>query len=101
MAQFAIHGNWRSISALSTLMVLFGMMAFAVAGGLTHLPLDASGVGTRVQFGLGLYLLSFVVIGLGFWSKEDVVAIGGIIALSLLIVLDVLLRIGVLSFNMI
>ena len=101
MAQFAIHGNWRSVSALATLFVFLGMVAYAMAGGLDHLPLDDQGVGKRVQYGIVLYLLSFVIIGLGFWSKEDHIALAGIIGFSSLIVLDIVLRIGVLSFNLI
>lgn len=99
MAQLAIHGNWRSVSALATLFVLIGMIAYASAGGLDSLPKTDAGIGVRVQYGLGLYVLCFVVIGLGFWSKEDAIAVMGITLFSLLMILDVLLRIGVLSFN--
>lgn len=101
MAQFAIHGNWRSISALAVLFVFLGLVAFAVAGGLQTIPVNEKGVATRVQFGLGLYVLSFLVIGLGMWSKEDHIAVMGIIGLNMLIILDIILRIGVLSFNLI
>lgn len=101
MAQFAIHGNWRSISALAAFFVFLGALAYAVAGGLSHLPLNPEGVRTRVWFGLGLYLLSFLVIGLGFWSKEDHIAVAGITGFSLLMILDIILRVGVLSFNLI
>ena len=101
MAQFAIHGNWRSISALTVLFVFLGLLAFAVAGGLETIPVNEQGVAKRVQFGLGLYVLSFLVIGLGMWSKEDHIAVTGIIGLNLLIILDIILRIGVLSFNLI
>ncbi len=85
MAQLAIQGNWKSISALASLLTLFALMGYASIAG--------------VSIGVTLYLLAIVVIFLGFWSKEDSVAIGGIIGLNLLIVLDILLRIGVLSFN--
>lgn len=94
MAQFAVHGTWRSVIALTFLLAFAGLLTFAVAGGL-H---DASKT-ARVYFGLILYLLAFFAIGFGFWSKEDTVAVGGIIGVSLLMILDILLRVGILSYN--
>jgi hypothetical protein len=101
MAQFAIHGGWKSVAALSSLFVLIGMMTYAVAGGLEHLPVNDAGVSKRVSYGLALYGFALLVIILGFWSKEDVIAISGIVGISALLLLDIILRIGVLSFNMI
>lgn len=101
MAQFALHGNWRSVSALAALFVFIGMLTFALAGGLDHLPLDDNGVSKRVQFGLGIYLVAMLATGLGFWSKEDHVAVLGITGLSALMIIDILERVGVLSFNLI
>lgn len=99
MAQFAIHGGWKSVAALASLITFTGLLVFALAGGLHSLPDDDAGTGKRVQFGLMLYLTSILVMFFGFWSKEDVIAIAGIIAFSLLMILDIILRIGVLGFN--
>lgn len=85
MAQLAITGSWKSIAALTSFFVLIGLMGYATV--------------TVTSFGVLLYLLAILVIALGFWSKEDMVAMGGIIGISALIILDILLRIGVLSFN--
>lgn len=94
MAQFAVHGTWRSVIALASLFAFLGLLAFAVAGGTADASKDF-----RLTFGLGLYGLCFLVIVFGFWSQEDSVAIGGIIGLSLLMILDILLRVGILSYN--
>lgn len=99
MAQFALHGSWKSVAALASLLTFVGLLTFSIAGGLDHLPEDDAGTSKRVTFGLVLYLAAFAVIVFGFWSKEDVLAVLGIIALSLLMILDILLRVGVLSFN--
>lgn len=98
MAQFGVHGDWKGIAAFATLFVFFGMLAYATAGGLDHAPDDAGGRAKKVQFGAITYLMVTVAMVLGFWSKEDVVAILGIIGWGLLIVMDVVLKVGVLSF---
>lgn len=85
MAQLTIHGTWKSVVALALLLAFVGLVAFAIASG--------------KSLGLWLYLVVLAVIVFGFWSKEDHVAVGGIMGLSLLVILDVLLRIGVLAFN--
>lgn len=85
MAQLTIHGTWKSIVALACLVSFIGVVAYAVAAG--------------VSLGMWPYVLVIATMVFGFWSKEDHVAIGGIIGLSLLIVLDVVLRIGILAFN--
>lgn len=94
MAQFAVHGTWRSVIALTALFAFLGLLAFAVAGGTAEASKDF-----RVNFGLGLYALALLTIIFGFWSKEDTVAMGGIIGISLLMILDILLRVGILSYN--
>lgn len=94
MAQFAVHGTWRSVIALTFLFAFAGLLTYGVAGGLHDVA-----QGARVKFGLLLYLLAVFTIGFGFWSKEDTVAIGGIVGFSLLIILDILLRVGILSYN--
>ncbi|MEA3200184.1 MAG: hypothetical protein QOE90_1612 [Thermoplasmata archaeon] len=85
MAQLTIHGTWKSIVALACLVAFIGVVAYAVAAG--------------VSLGAWPYLLVIATMVFGFWSREDHIAIGGIIGLSLLIVLDVVLRIGILAFN--
>lgn len=85
MAQFTIHGNWRSIAAFASLFTLIGLVVYALASG--------------ESLGLWLYLAAIVTIFFGFYSKEDHVAVLGITGLSMIIILDVLLRVGVLSFN--
>lgn len=99
MAQFAIHGGWKSVAALASLLTFLGLLTFSLAGGLADLPDNPSGNARRVQYGLVLYVVSFAIIFFGFWSKEDVIAVAGIIALSMLMILDILLRVGVLSYN--
>lgn len=99
MAQFALHGGWKSVAALASLLTFLGLLIFSLAGGLAGIPNDDAGDARRVQYGLLLYAAAFAVIVFGFWSKEDVIAILGIVALSALMILDILLRVGVLSFN--
>ena len=94
MAQFAVHGTWRSVFALASLFALVGGIVYAMAGGV-----PAPAPHALPLFGLMLYVLSIVVIGLGFWSKEDVVAVLGIMALATLVILDILFRIGILGYN--
>lgn len=99
MAQFAVHGGWKSVAALASLLTFLGLLVFALAGGLADIPDTPAGTSKRVSYGLALYVVAFAVIFFGFWSKEDVIAISGIIGLSLLLILDILLRVGVLSYN--
>lgn len=102
MAQFALHGGWKSTAALASLFTFLALLVFTLAGGLDHLPQDKEiGAGNRAMFGTFLYLSAFALTFFGFWSKEDWLAILGIVAVSLLIILDVLLRVGVLSFNLV
>lgn len=102
MAQFALHGGWKSTAALASLFTFLALLIFSLAGGLDHLPQDKEAGGAkRALYGTFLYLAAFALMFFGFWSKEDVLAILGIIAVSLLIILDVLLRVGVLSFNLV
>jgi hypothetical protein len=94
MAQFAVHGTPRSVVALAALFTFVGLLVFAMAGGFP----DAANHKLPL-YGLLLYALAIAVIALGFWSKEDIIAVLGIMALSGLIILDILLRVGVLSYN--
>lgn len=94
MAQLTVHGNWKSVAAMTSLFIFVGLTAFAVAGGVEDKTRTE-----RVNFGLTLYGIAILVIFFGFWSKEDAIAVTGILGISLLLMLDILLRIGVLSFN--
>lgn len=85
MAQFAIHGGWKSVAGLSSLLAFIMLVGYAIAAG--------------DSLGMWPYLTALATIVFGFWSKEDVVAVGGILALSLLMILDILLRVGLLGFN--
>jgi hypothetical protein len=94
MAQFAVHGSWRSVFALAALFSFVGLLVFGMAGGF---PKPA--IHEISPYGALLYVLALAVIVLGFWSQEDVIAVLGIMALSGLVILDILLRVGVLSYN--
>lgn len=85
MAQLAYMGDWKSVFALASLLTLFALMGYA---SIAH-----------VSLGPIIYVIALAVIVLGFWSKEDAIAIGGIVGINLLVILDILLRIGVLGFN--
>jgi hypothetical protein len=85
MAQLTIHGTWKSVVALTMLLSFVGVLAYAMAAG--------------VSMGVWPYLLVILTIAFGFWSKEDHIAIGGIMGFSLLLILDVILRVGILAFN--
>ena len=99
MAQFAVHGGWKSVAALASLLTFVGLLVFALAGGLAGIPDTPEGTGKRVSYGLALYVVATAVIFFGFWSKEDVIAVTGIVAIAMLLILDILLRVGVLSYN--
>ena len=85
MAQLTVHGNWKSITAMACLFAFVGLLTYAIAAG--------------TSLGLWLYLFAFLAIAFGFASKEDHIAVFGIMAFALLIILDIILRIGVLAFN--
>lgn len=85
MAQLTVHANWKSIAALSSMFVFLGLTAFAIVAG--------------TSLGIWLYLVVIALIFFGFWSKEDHLAIVGIMGFWLLIILDIILRIGLLAFN--
>lgn len=85
MAQLTVHGNWKSVAALASLFAFVGVLAFAVVAG--------------ESLGIWPYLVATLLMVFGFWSKEDHLAIAGIMGISLVLILDVLMRIGVLAFN--
>lgn len=85
MARLADMSSWRSVFALASLLTFYALMAYASIA--------------TISLGGTIYILAILVITLGFWSQEDSIAIGGIAGISLLVILDVLLRIGVLGFN--
>lgn len=85
MAQLAVHGNWKSIAALAFLVASVGVMAYAVVA--------------SDSVGIWLYLLTFLTMIFGFWAKEDHLAVGGMVGISLVLMLDIVLRIGLLGFT--
>lgn len=101
MAQFGIHGGWKSIAALASLLTFFGLLLYAslMHLGPWHNLADPTIRATTVRLGMILYVLAILAIFFGFWSKEDTIAMGGIVGISLLMVMDVLLRVGMLGFN--
>jgi hypothetical protein len=85
MAQLKVHGNWKSISALACFVALVGVLTFALVA--------------HESVGIWLYVLAFAAMILGFMSKEDHIAIGGIMGIFLVLILDIILRIGLLGFT--
>lgn len=85
MAQMSVHGNWKSIAALACLVALVGILTYAVVA--------------HESVGIWLYVFAFATMILGFMSKEDHVAIGGIMGIFLVLILDIILRIGLLGFT--
>lgn len=85
MAQVGVHGNWKSILALASLVATVGLLAYSVV--------------THESLGIWLYFFSMAAMILGFWSKEDHIAVGGISMIFLVLILDIILRIGVLGFT--
>ncbi|HVM45107.1 MAG TPA: hypothetical protein VM582_04150 [Candidatus Thermoplasmatota archaeon] len=85
MAQLTVHGNWKSILGMASFVAMIGLLVVALANG--------------KSVGIWLYVLALLAIILGFWSKEDHVAIGGIVGLFTVMILDIILRIGLLGFT--
>lgn len=85
MARLSVHGNWKSILALASLVAMVGVLIVALVAG--------------ESVGIWLYVLAILAMFLGFWSKEDHVAIGGITGFFLVMILDIILRIGLLGFT--
>lgn len=85
MAQLRVHGNWKAIVGMASLVAMFGLIAYSVAA--------------QESLGLWLYVFALLAIVFGFWSKEDHVAVGGIAGIFLVLILDITLRIGMLGFT--
>jgi hypothetical protein len=85
MAQLGVHGNWKSILALACFVATLGILAYSVVA--------------HESLGMWLYLFSMATMILGFMSKEDHLAVGGITLLFLVVILDIILRIGFLGFT--
>ena len=85
MARAAVHGNWKSISALASLVVMFGLLVYSVAA--------------HESLGIWLYVFALATMVFGFWSKEDHIAVSGIAGLFLILILDIILRIALLGFT--
>ncbi|MHB8603997.1 MAG: hypothetical protein ACYDCK_01980 [Thermoplasmatota archaeon] len=69
--------------ALLLMLATFVAMAYAVIAG--------------VKLGGMIYLAAVATIVLGMASREDAVAVGGVMGLSLLVILDIYKDIGVLT----
>lgn len=82
MARFHITSNWRATFAFAVFLVFAVTLLFAAFA--------------QTRLGPLLYVLCLASIGLGFWAREDNAAMGGVIGLNLLVMLDVVLRIGIL-----
>lgn len=85
MAQLRTHGSWTGIAALASLFATLGMILYAVIG--------------AESLGIWPYVGAFATMVFGFWSKEDHIAVAGISGIALVFMLDIILRIGVLGFN--
>lgn len=85
MAQLTTHGSWTGIAALASLFALVGLLLYAVIAG--------------ESLGIWPYVAAFAAMVFGFWSKEDHIAVAGISGIALVFMLDIILRIGVLGFN--
>ena len=85
MAQLSIHGNWKSILALTSLVVMLGLLTYSVVA--------------HESLGIWLYVFSLAAMVLGFWSKEDHFAVLGISGIFLILILDIIFRIGLLGFT--
>lgn len=85
MARLTVHGNWKSILALASFVTLIGLLAYSVVA--------------HESLGIWLYVFAFATMILGFWSKEDHLAVSGITGIFLVLILDIILRIGLLGFT--
>ena len=85
MARLSVHGNWKSIAGLASFIALVGVLVVSLA--------------TGESTGVWMYILSIAAMVFGFWAKEDHIAIGGIVGINLVMILDIILRIGVLGFT--
>lgn len=85
MAQLRVHGNWKSIAGMASLVAMFGLIAYSVVA--------------QESLGAWLYVFALLAMVFGFWSKDDHVAVGGIAGLFLVLTLDIVLRIGFLGFT--
>jgi len=83
MAQFGIQRKARSVTALVALLAVIALMAYAVAAG--------------VQLGWSIYILTLFTMVLAWFAKEDSIVVGGVMLLSLLVMLDVTLYIGIIG----
>lgn len=90
MARVFSGGRPVAILGLLALVIFFLLLAYgAYAAGY-------EGRAGEVKLGASIYLLCLGTMVLGFASREDAVAIGAVIGLNILVILDIALRIGVL-----
>lgn len=88
MAQFGIQRKAGSMVALLSLLALLALLGYAMVN---------YAAGTHVQLGYTIYLLSIFVIVAGIVTKEDTIAIGGVMLLNLIVILDIVYYIGVIG----
>ncbi|MHB8586790.1 MAG: hypothetical protein ACYDDF_13265 [Thermoplasmatota archaeon] len=88
MAKLDLGGRPVSILAVLALIAFLLLITYGIY--------TAGILGQGVQLGPLVYVIGIGVVILGFASREDAVAVGGIMGLNLLVILDIALRIGIL-----
>lgn len=88
MARVFVGGRPVAILGLIALVIFFLLMGYATYA--------AGFLDETIHLGPLIYLLCIGAMVLGFASREDAVAIGAVIGLNILVILDIALRIGVL-----
>lgn len=83
MAVLGVDRKAGSLVALLLLLLSIGLIAFGLA------------TGTKIGGKLYLVVLATIIVGMSL--KEDSVAVGGVMALSLLVILDIHKHIGLLG----
>lgn len=83
MAQFAVERSVMSVVAFGVMLLFGALIIFATA--------------TSTKLGGMLYLVGLAAIVMGFWTKEDSAAIGGVIGICFVVILDIIAHIGLLG----
>lgn len=88
MARVFSSGRPVAVLGLLSLIIFFLLLGYGVYA--------AAVLDKTVKLGVLIYLLCIGTMILGFASREDSVAIGAVVGLNLLVILDIALRIGVI-----
>jgi hypothetical protein len=88
MAKLGFGGRPLSILAFICLVAFLLLVGYGIVG--------VGWYGHFIQLGPLVYIVGLGTVALGFASREDGVAVGGIMGLNLLVIADILLRVGVL-----